>query len=194
MAIPSRRLVVDASVASAAGQTMHPTSFRSREFLGEVLKISHRIVMTVSLAAEWDRHQSLYAARWRAEMRTRNKVVDIADVQNEEVRRQVVGSRAIQKDLHLIEAALATDKVVISLDDRAQADLCVEATKDVTWVNAVAEGGQRSIGSATARLQRTNGSSGTRPNPASARRLPATSSRIPSCAPDPPAAARARPL
>jgi len=133
--------VVDASVASAAGKTMHPTSFRSRQFLGEVLKISHRIVMTVTLATEWDRHQSLYAARWRAEMRTRNKVVDIANVPNEEVRRQVTFSIAVQKDLHLIEAALATDKVVISLDDRAQADLCVDATKEVTWVNAVAEGG-----------------------------------------------------
>jgi hypothetical protein len=89
---------------------MHPTSFRSREFLGEVLKISHRMVMTVTLAAEWDRHQSLYAARWRAEMRSRKKVVDIADVQNEEVRRQVPVSSAVQKDLHLIEAALATTR------------------------------------------------------------------------------------
>jgi hypothetical protein len=141
VAKPSRCLVVDASVASAAGQTMHPTSFRSREFLGEVLKISHRMVMTVTLAAEWDRHQSLYAARWRAEMRSRKKVVDIADVQNEEVRRQVPVSSAVQKDLHLIEAALATDQIVISLDDRAQAALRVEATKEVTWVNAVAEGG-----------------------------------------------------
>lgn len=141
MAIPSRRLVVDASVASAAGQTLVPRSYRSREFLGEVLKISHRMVMTAALAAEWDRHQSLYAMRWRAEMRTRNKVVDITDVRNEEVRRQVAVSRAVQKDLHLIEAALATDRVVISLDDRAQAALCVEATREVTWVNAVAEGG-----------------------------------------------------
>ena len=129
MAIPSRRLVVDASVASAAGQTMHPTSFRSREFLGEVLKISHRIVMTTTLAAEWDRHQSLYAMRWRAEMRTRKKI-DIADIQNEEVRRQIPLSKATQKDLHLIEAALSADKIVISLDDRAQAALCVEATKE----------------------------------------------------------------
>jgi hypothetical protein len=134
MAIPSRRLVVDASVASAAGQTRHPTSFRSREFLGEVLKISHRMVMTATIADEWDRHQSLYATRWRAEMRARNKVIDSSDVQNEEVRRQVRLSKTVQKDLHLIEAALATDQIVISLDDRAQAELCVNATKEVTWV------------------------------------------------------------
>jgi len=74
-------------------------------------------------------------------MRSRKKVVDIADVQNDEVRRQVPESRAIRKDLHLIEAALATDQIVISLDDRAQTELCVEATQEVTWVNAVAEGG-----------------------------------------------------
>ncbi|HKV39172.1 MAG TPA: hypothetical protein VJX67_08160 [Blastocatellia bacterium] len=141
MATPSRRLVVDASVASAAGRTQHPTSFRSREFLGEVLKISHCAVMTATLAGEWDKHQSLYAARWRADMRSRNKIVDLIALQNDDVRRQVQISKAIEKDLHLIEAALATDKIVISLDDRAQAGLCVDATKEVVWVNAVAEGG-----------------------------------------------------
>ena len=141
MATPSRRLVLDASLASAAGQTLHPNSFRSREFLSEVLKISHQVVMTVALAQEWDRHQSLFAFRWRAEMRSRAKIVDLADIENEEVRRQVAVSKAIQKDLHLVEAALATDKIVVSLDDRAAIQLCVEATKDVVWVNAVAEGG-----------------------------------------------------
>ena len=120
---------------------MHPTSFRTREFLGEVLKISHQMVLTATLAREWDRHQSLYATTWRAEMRSRKKIVDLADVPDEEVRRQVPGSGAVQKDLHLVEAALATDKIVVSLDDRAQAALCVDATRDVVWVNAVAEGG-----------------------------------------------------
>src|SRR5271169_6766548 len=126
MATPSRRLVVDASVASAAGKTMFPSSFRSREFLSEVLKISHRIVMTADLAEEWDRHESLYATTWRAEMRSRNKIVDLAVEENDEVRRQVSVSKAVEKDLHLIEAALETDKIVISLDDRARAQLRAE--------------------------------------------------------------------
>lgn len=120
---------------------MFPSSFRSREFLSEVLKISHRIVMTADLAKEWDEHQSLYAARWRAEMRSRDKIIDITVVKNDQVRRQLVMTTAVQKDLHLIEAALETDKIVVSLDDRAQAQLRVEATKDVMWVNAVLEGG-----------------------------------------------------
>jgi hypothetical protein len=132
---------VDASVASAAGQTLHPSSFRSREFLVEVLKISHRIVMTAALGGEWDKHQSLFALRWRAEMRSQAKIVDMVDVENAGVRSQVAMSPAVMKDLHLVEASLATDRVVVSLDDRARAELRVEATRDVTWVNAVADGG-----------------------------------------------------
>jgi hypothetical protein len=97
--------------------------------------------MTADLAQEWDRHQSLFAARWRADMRSRDKIVDIAIVANDQVRRQVVMSKAVAKDLHLIEAALATDQIVILLDDRAQIELRVEATKDVVWVNAVVQGG-----------------------------------------------------
>lgn len=127
MAVPSRRLVVDASLAASAGRTIVPTSYRSREFLAEVLKISHRIVMTGELAAEWRRHETLFAARWRAEMRSRGKIVDIEGIQNDEVRKQVRLSQAVEKDLHLVEAALATDRIVVSLDDRAQGDLRVEA-------------------------------------------------------------------
>ena len=99
-------MVVDASVVSAAGQTLFPASFRSREFLAEVLKISHRIVMTRELTGEWDRHESLFAARWRAEMRSRKKIVDVQGVENEDIRSQVQMSNAVLKALHLVEAAL----------------------------------------------------------------------------------------
>ena len=97
--------------------------------------------MTRELTGEWDRHESLFAARWRAEMRSRKKIVDIRDVENEDIRNQVQMSNAVLKDLHLVEAALATDKIVVSLDDRAHGDLRVEATRDIIWVNAVKEGG-----------------------------------------------------
>lgn len=97
--------------------------------------------MTTLLAHEWDKHQSLFALRWRAEMRSKAKIVDIAHVENPDVRAQVIISAAVMKDLHLVEAALATDKVVVSLDDRARAELRVEATREITWVNAVADGG-----------------------------------------------------
>lgn len=141
MAVPSRRLVVDASIGAAAGLTDFPTSLRSREFLMEVLKISHRIVMTRDLAREWDNHQTRFSARWRAEMRSRRKIVDVEGIENAEFRSQIRTSAAVLKDLHLIEAALATDRIVVSLDERARRELAVDASKDIVWVNAVLEGG-----------------------------------------------------
>lgn len=97
--------------------------------------------MTRELTGEWNRHESLFTTRWRAEMQSRKKIVAVRDVENEDVRRQVQMSTAVLKDLHLVEAALATDRIVVSLDDRARADLRVEATREVMWVNAVLEGG-----------------------------------------------------
>jgi hypothetical protein len=60
------------------------------------------------------------------------KVVNIKETPNERVRSQVPKRKAIQKDLHLIEAAMATDSVVVSLDDRAHAGFRVEATANIT--------------------------------------------------------------
>jgi hypothetical protein len=139
MSARSRRLVIDASVASAAGETLH--SRRCREFLRAVLKICHRIVLTPTLTAEWNKHQSQFARTWRAEMLSLGKVVNIEEIPNERVRSQVPKRRAVQKDLHLIEAAIATDNVVVSLDDRAHADFRVEAAANITWVNALDAGG-----------------------------------------------------
>ena len=139
MSAQSRRLVIDASVASASGETLH--SRQCRDFLRAVLKICHRIVLTPPLTAEWNKHQSQFARIWRAEMLSRGKVVNVPEVIDERVRSQVPKRKAVQKDLHLIEAAMATDSVVVSLDDRAHADFRVEATANITWVNALAVGG-----------------------------------------------------
>lgn len=74
-------------------------------------------------------------------MRSRGKTVSLTIVRDESLRSQVPVTEALQKDLHLIEAALATDGIVISLDDNARASFQVDAAKDVIWVNPVAEGG-----------------------------------------------------
>lgn len=141
MATVSRRLVIDASVAAAAGQTLVPDSRRCREFLQAVLRISHRATMTPQLRAEWIKHQSLFAARWLAEMRSKRKVENFADVRNEELRADAPNTPSAQKDLHLIEAALATDRIVISLDEPARVELSLKSTAEVMWVNPVNEGG-----------------------------------------------------
>jgi hypothetical protein len=141
MAVVSRRLVIDASVALAAGLTMKPDSRRCREFLLAVLRISHRAAMSVRLRAEWKRHQSLFAARWLADMTSRGKVEEVVDAPNERLRAEAPATISAQKDLHLVEAALVTDKIVISLDDRARTELAVQAAADVMWVHPVGEGG-----------------------------------------------------
>jgi hypothetical protein len=142
MAAVSKRLVIDASVASAAGLTMKPDSRRCREFLQAVLRISHRATMTPLLRVEWKRHQSLFARAWLAEMTSRAKVEAIVDVPNQDLRAQAPGTVSAQKDLHLIEAALATDKIVISLDDKARVELSVPAAADVMWIHPVDKGGR----------------------------------------------------
>jgi hypothetical protein len=143
----SKRLVIDASIASASGETMHPTSRRCREFLDETRKICHRMVLTRHLADEWRKHQSRFAAEWIIDMRNKGKVVDLVDVSHALIRDQLAAKgkgnirKAAQKDLHLVEAALATDKTVVSLHEIAHEDLMIEATAKITWVNADAEGG-----------------------------------------------------
>lgn len=141
MATASKRLVIDASVAAAAGETIKPASRRCREFLDAVLKICHRLAMTAALANEWDAHESLFAARWRAEMTSRGKIVRLTISPNEDLRNQVRSTAAVLKDLHLIEAALAVDGIVVSLDENARGFFRVDAAADVIWLNPVDEGG-----------------------------------------------------
>jgi hypothetical protein len=98
--------------------------------------------MTPLLRDEWKRHQSLFARAWLAEMTSRAKVEAIADIRNEALRVEAPGTASATKDLHLIEAALATDKIVISLDERARAELAVPAAAEVMWIHPVDEGGR----------------------------------------------------
>lgn len=74
-------------------------------------------------------------------MTSRGKIVRLAEQSNETLRGQVPQTPAVVKDLHLIEAALAADRIVISLDDNARAFFRVDAAKEVVWVNPVDQGG-----------------------------------------------------
>jgi len=97
--------------------------------------------MTPLLREEWNRHQSLFAKAWLAEMTSKAKVEAIADIQNEELRAEAPDTVSARKNLHLVEAALATDQIVISLDDRARTELALHAAREVMWVHPVDEGG-----------------------------------------------------
>jgi hypothetical protein len=148
-----KSIVVDASLARSAGESDHPHSFRARRFLTAVLAKCHSIVFTPALKAEWDNHQSAFARQWRVQMYARKKVISIALDQNEALRKgllrtafnaanpeeQASSEQAIQKDCHLIEAALHTDKIIASYDGKARrlfahACLSVREIRSIMWI------------------------------------------------------------
>ncbi|NER98862.1 MAG: hypothetical protein F6J86_34400 [Symploca sp. SIO1B1] len=147
----SKCLVIDASVARAAGppHTSHPTSSNCRIFLENVLKICHKIVMTPEIRQEWDQHQSRFARQWLATMVAKKKLLPLKNLptnsslwdcleriaETDEQRGQII------KDVHLLEAALASDKTIISLDEKTARRFFRRAAKEssilqtIVWVN-----------------------------------------------------------
>ena len=153
----SKLLVIDASVARAAGgqNATSPTSKACRAFLLAVLEICHRMVMTPEIKKEWDKHQSRFAIKWRKTMIAKKKfeyrkqpetgfieenrslLWDVFDKLAETDKQR----DEMFKDLHLIEAALDTDKRIISLDDNTARKFFArganefEELKSIVWVN-----------------------------------------------------------
>jgi hypothetical protein len=124
----SRRLVVDASVAGAAGSSQHPTSKSNRDFLREVWKVCHKVVMPPEISEEWKEHSSKFTQGWRKSMVAARKLLAVPSVPNAALRRRINRfrftprqRRAVEKDAPLVEAALAADRIVISRDAEARA-------------------------------------------------------------------------
>jgi predicted nucleic acid-binding protein len=143
----SKRLVIDASIARAAGRTDHPISKACRIFLEGVLNICHHVVLTEEIREEWSRHQSNFTLVWRSSMVARKKVAWHKIAQNDVFRTEIQNldfsekeCAAVLKDAHLVEAALKTDLTVVSLDETARGLLRkaaqnVKPLKQVLWVN-----------------------------------------------------------
>lgn len=149
--VQSRNLVIDASVARASGgsEAIHPISAAARDFLQAVLTICHKAVMTPAILAEWNQHQSSFARKWRRSMVARKKLMPLNVEERQDLRQQIeldnIGRKqkdAMIKDCHLIEAAISTDKQIVSLDDTARKLFVglsgsVAEIQDVQWVNPV---------------------------------------------------------
>jgi hypothetical protein len=146
--VRSRVLVIDASIARAAGDvSMHPTSRSCREFLQAVLDLCHRMAMTAPIQEEWNKHQSRFARQWRKSMMARKKLEMIEIPSHHSLEKRIKLAVAdkrvvaiIEKDRRLIEAALATDERVASLDDEVRDCLRDHCSKlpevaSVCWVN-----------------------------------------------------------
>ena len=143
-------LVVNASVARAAGGegATASVSINCTEFLETFRgECSHHIVMTYELSDEWKKHQSNFAARWLTSMIAKNRFTYVTPRQNralyDKIERTAIREKdieALQKDFHLLQAALATDQTIISLDETirqlfALASQRVGDIRHIIWVN-----------------------------------------------------------
>ncbi len=145
----SKRLVIDASIACAAGgqDATHDTSKACRGFLQEVLRICHRLVWTPKIKTEWRNHMSRFSRGWLTEMMSRDKVVSVVAAQDVVLSEAIANAamtakqkKAMGKDAVLIEAAWQADRRVASLDDavrRLFGSLAsdVRGLRKVLWLN-----------------------------------------------------------
>lgn len=151
MAKRPRRLVIDADVAKSAGESEHPTSSACRKFLEAVLNVGHCVVMTQAIRNEWRCHMSKYSRKWQTRMWGRRRVFCLEDERDDQLRERIDGAverdqkAIVAKDIHLIEAAVATDRLITSGDKRARrafrdvAD-AVRELQRVVWVNPTCDG------------------------------------------------------
>lgn len=147
-AVTRRSLVVDASVARAAGgaDAVHPTSTSCRDFLMAMLDICHRVVRTDAIGDEWKRNRSKFFRGWLVNMYGRKKVDQI---QPPEHGLQTKLSNALanpldrataMKDVHLLDAAIATRSPIVSHDETSRAlfaSTCakVPELQRIVWIN-----------------------------------------------------------
>jgi hypothetical protein len=122
----SKAIVVDASVLRSAGLTENPTSRLCREALQTMLDYCHRAAFSGDVAAEWRTHASRFSVGWLSAMAARKKLVRVDEpVPAENVRDALRASiaspaewDAVEKDFHLLVTALATDRTVLTQDEK----------------------------------------------------------------------------
>ena len=145
----SKQLVIDTDVAQASGDedATDPRAINCRDFLKEVRSQNHWVVMTREISDEWKRHQSRFALEWRVSMDARRRIDRIDPPEDKELRDKVTNTasdedeiEAIEKDFHLLQAALGTDQTIISLDETVRglfkrASQQIGAIRGIIWVN-----------------------------------------------------------
>ncbi|MGJ7920935.1 hypothetical protein [Neobacillus sp. LXY-4] len=143
----SRFLVVDACVATSASTKQIPVSKICKNILDEVLKSTHKLVFNQQLQKEWFDHPSKLGIMIFSSMKSRGRIIKIdesGEISHLKEKVLVIKDRsrvpAIMKDMHLIEAALLSDKIIISLDKKARNNFCsilndVQEISVVNWLN-----------------------------------------------------------
>ena len=142
-------LVIDASVALKAGSSEIPKmpSKLCRDFLHAVLRGGHSVAFTDKIKTEWNDHAARFARSWKVQMMGRKRVILLVGAAIPGLERRALATttlqsakEAIQKDLHLIYAALEADRLIISLDQKIRmlftaAKVTVAELTEIGWVN-----------------------------------------------------------
>jgi hypothetical protein len=147
----SKRLVIDAGVLHSAGgeAATHSTAKHCRDLLKAVLAICHRVARTPPIDDEWRRHSSGFSRKWRVWMNSKKKLEQVqADVSDNQSLLQDIENAlnsdedidAVRKDIHLICAALAADRSIVSCDETARrlfggVSSTVPVLSPIVWVN-----------------------------------------------------------
>ena len=104
-----------------------------------------------AIKAEWETHESKFTMAWYVSMFNLGKIRTVGDSSHDDIRDalEALPDRGVaakmSKDVHLIEAALATDERIASLDDNARDHfsrlaVAVEKLQTVHWTNPAVEG------------------------------------------------------
>jgi hypothetical protein len=105
------------------------------------------MAMTEAIQGEWNKYQTRFARGWRTSMVARRKLIFIEVVPHLSLEKRIERTVAdrylaavIEKDRRLIEAALATEKRLISLDDHVRKHLRdhhshLAEVRSICWVN-----------------------------------------------------------
>lgn len=125
--VPSLRFVVDTDIARAAGSSDHPVSSACRVTLNTIRSVCHRLVLSPTQRGEWEKHKSGFTSVWLTSMLSKRKCEilprDPDALITDAVDRYEGGGpadrKALVKDEHLVEMALATDSRILSMDERA---------------------------------------------------------------------------
>ena len=96
------------------------------------------MVLSPPLHEEWRRHRSQFSASWLTSMFARKQVEILKPhPENEPLSRRILATApsrpkqlALEKDLLLVEAAFATDRIIVSRDEKIFALLC-QACREV---------------------------------------------------------------
>ena len=114
----SKYLVIDASIARSCGgeDAKHPTSKNCRDFLKAVLKICHSMVMTDELQAEWNKHESTFARKWRVSMIAKRKYKFCKSVTLSELRNKLEQLKMEHKTREAIWKNIPEVKLILWLN------------------------------------------------------------------------------